>query len=69
MKTSQTQYAVAGAIYGTIGLLMLAAFAIGVYGVFDTQNPDLVIVAAFFGLCATGSIAATIYAFNKALAA
>lgn len=64
----QAQYTVSGAIFGAIALLMLAAFSTALYGVFQPNAaPALVLVAAFFGVFAFGSVFATLHAFNQAM--
>jgi len=66
--SEREQYTVAGAIYGLIALVMLAAFSAGLFGLFQfNANPGLVPITALFGLFAFGAVFATLCAFNRAM--
>lgn len=62
----QTQVAIAGAIYGIIGLLFLCAFGLAVYAAGTTGKEAFIPMSALFGIIAFASIYASTYAFTQA---
>lgn len=62
----QTQAAIAGAIYGVIGLLFLCVFGLAVYAAGTTGRGVFIPMSALFGIIAFASIYASIYAFKQA---